>query len=261
MQEGLIIKNLSYGVYNDFNLTLKKNKFVSIVGVNNSGKTTLFKLITGIIPTTNVINCYGISLNRNNVNNYIRQLGLVFNVNNNVFLFDNVLDELSYPLKNLGYSNSYITRSISRILNLFSLDIKDKKISELSLYEKQCLLFCLALIHKPKVLIIDDIFDNMEKNEVNKIIDILKSIKKLNMIINFSSNLEWCNDSDYIYILDNGNIALEGSYKDIIKEYKLLIKVGIELPFVVNLSNKLKEEGIIKKDYINLEDLVNDVWG
>lgn len=261
MQDGLIIKNLNYGVYKDFNLIVKNNKLVSIIGSNNSGKSTLFNLISGIIPTTNIFNCYGIDLNRTNVNRYIRQLGLVFNVNESVFLFDKVYDELSYPLKNLGYSKNYIIRSISRILNLFGLDIKDKRINELSLYERQCLLFCLALIHNPKVLIIDDVFNNMNKNEANKIIMILKSIKKLNMIINFSSSLEFGNNSEYIYILDNGDIKLEGTYKEVIKESNTLVKLGIELPFVVNLSNKLKEEGIVKKDYFDLEDLVSDVWG
>lgn len=260
MQESLVIKNLNYGVFKDFDLIIKNNKFVSIIGSNNSGKTTLFKLISCIIPTTNVIRCCGIDLNRKNVNNYIRQLGLVFPVKANVFLHDTVFDELSYPLKNLGYSKDYINRSISRILNLFKLDIKDKKINDLTKREKQLLLFCLALIHNPKVLIIDDVFNYMNKADAEKIISILKGIKKLNTIINLSTNLEYANESDYIYILNDGKIKIEGSYQDIVKESSLLIKLGIELPFVIKLSSKLKEEGVTQKDYAELEELVNDVW-
>lgn len=259
MNKTLNINNLNYRMYENFNLTIDGKQFVSIIGSNNSGKSTLYRLVSGIIPTNNVINCCGINLNRENINNYIKQLGLVFTVNDNYFLFDNVCDELSYPLKNLGYSKNYIVRSISKILNLFSLDIKDKKIDELSKYEKQCLLFCLALIHNPKVLIIDDVFNYMDKKDIKNIIDILKKTKNL-CIINFTSNFKYCDECDYIYVLDNGQIKLEGNYEDILKQTNILIKLGIELPFVVKLSNKLKEEGIVKKDYCNLEELVKDVW-
>lgn len=260
MTKILTINNLNYWMYNDFNLSIESERFISIIGTNNSGKSTLFRLISGIVPTTNVINCCGIDLNRQNVNNYIRQLGLVFVTNKNCFLFDNVYDELCYPLKNLGYSENYIIRSISKILNLFSLDIKDKKIDELSKYEKQCLLFCLALIHNPKVLLIDDVFNYMSEKEVKRIIGILKGIKKLT-IINFSSSFIYCDECDYLYILDNGEIKLEGSYKEMLKEVNTLIKLGIELPFTIKLSNRLQEEGLTKKEYLNLEELVNDIWG
>ena len=259
MQDIIIINDLNYRSFENFYLNISNNKFISIIGANNSGKTTLFKLISGIIPTTNVITCNNILLNRNNVNKYIKQLGLVYPLRKDSFLFDNVYDELVYPLKNLGYTNFYIKKQVNRILKLFSLDIKEKKIKDLSNYEKQVLIFCLALIHNPKVLLIDDVFCYMNDSEKNKIINILKSIKKLT-IINFSSSFNNCDVSDYIYILDNGKIITEGKYYNILNESKTLIKLGIEIPFVVNLSNKLKEEGISNKEYFKLEDLVNNVW-
>lgn len=259
MEAVLHINDLNYQVFKDFDLAINDYKMVSIIGSNNSGKSTLFKVISGVIPTTSVVRCLGIDLNRQNVNKYIKQLGIVYPLQEYAFLFDTVYDELSYPLKNLGYSKIYVNRQINKVLNLFSLDIKDKKINELTVEEKQLLIFCLALIHNPKVLLIDDVFSYMNETDSKKIITILKGIKKI-AIINFSSNLDNYKENDYIYVLDNGKIKLEGKYQNVLKEDNILKKIGLEIPFTINLSNKLKEVGIINSDYDNLEELVNEVW-
>jgi len=259
MKEILLINDLTYNQYHNFNLKINSEKFVSIIGSNMSGKTTLFKLITGIIPTYDVVICNEISLNPRDVNKYIRQLGVVMPIKSESFLFETVNEEMRYPLENLGYSNLYIERRINKVLNLFSLDIKDKKISELDCYEKQILLFCISLLHKPKVLLIDDVFSFINKDLSIKIISVLKKIKNLT-VINFSSNLNYLNYSDYVYVIDDGNIILEGLPDDILKEDAILKKIGIEIPFVVNLSNKLKDMNLSNKNYDNLEVLVNEVW-
>lgn len=259
MREILQINNLNYQKYHEFNLTINNEKFISIIGSNKCGKTTLLKVISGIIPTSDVVKCNNIALNRNDVNNYIKQLGIVFPVKKESFLFENVYDEMSYPLKNLGYCNSYIKRQINKILDLFSLNIKDKKISELSVNEQQQLLFCISLLHKPKVLLIDDVFSFLDTKTSTKIINILKGIKSLT-IINFASNLNHIHDSDYIYIIEDGKLKLEGTAEFIMSDIKTLTRLGLEIPFTINLINKFKELGLIKKDYDKLEDLVNEVW-
>lgn len=259
MDEILQINNLNYQQYTNFSMSIKKEKFISIIGSNNSGKTTLFKIISGVIPTNSVVTCDEIDLCRQNVNDYIKQLGIVFKCQKDSFLFTTVYEEMSYPLKNLGYCESYIKRRINKVLSLFSLEIKDKRISELTNYERQVLLFCIALLHQPRLLLIDNVFSFMNKNEALMIIKVLKSIKKLS-IINFTSNLEFINQSDYIYLLENGEIVLEGSYQDLLKEDKLLMKFGIEIPFVINLSIKLKEKGLIDDFYNNLDELVDEIW-
>ena len=53
---------------------------------------------------------------------------------------------------------------------------------------------------------------------------------------------------------------MEGTANNVMKETKSLIKLGLEIPFVISLSNKLKDLRLIKKDYNKLEDLVNEVW-
>lgn len=259
MKEVLKITNLNYQQYHNFSLCLNNERFISIIGPNMCGKTTLLKIISCIIPTENMVSCNGIVLNKKNINQYIKRLGIVLAPSKESFLFETVYEEMSYPLKNLAYRQSYIDKQIDYILKLLELDIKDKQIKELSNYEKQTLLIAISLLHKPKLLLIDDIFSYMEDANIKKIVKILKSINNLTTVY-FSSNLNLVNESDYIYILNNGEIYMEGNSQNISNHYDNLIDIGLEIPFINKLSIDLKKQELIKKDYSNLEDLVNNLW-
>ena len=63
----LEINNLSYKDFNNINLKFKDKTYYSVIGSNNSGKTTLFKLISGIIPSSNHICCNDIDLNKRSI--------------------------------------------------------------------------------------------------------------------------------------------------------------------------------------------------
>ena len=122
------IKNLTYKVndnyfFNNFNLEIEEKKFISIIAPNRSGKTMLTKIISAIIPTYED-NCIldGIILSKETVLNYITKIGVASNEFNSPFLFSSVREELSYPLENLGYSESKIDRIISKISEEFDIE-------------------------------------------------------------------------------------------------------------------------------------------
>ena len=72
------IKNLNYLDFHDFNLNIKRNTYTSIVGRIKSGKTTLVKIISGIISTNNVCMCNNVTLTNDNPFEYLKNLGVVF---------------------------------------------------------------------------------------------------------------------------------------------------------------------------------------
>ena len=152
------IKNLNYDYFENINLVFNKKCFYSVVGSNNSGKTTLFKLISGLIITNNSIVCNGIYLNRDNLNNYIQNIGIVERVNKDSFIYQKVLDEMRFPLYNLGYSKKSIDDRINKVLEEFNMNsIKNQNINDLNYYEKTKLLIMLSLLHKPSVLLLDNV--------------------------------------------------------------------------------------------------------
>ena len=79
--------NLSYRDFKDINLAFYSGKFYSIVGASNSGKTTLFKLLSSLIPTNNMVCCNDCLLNKDNCYEYLVNIGISERVSNHSFIY------------------------------------------------------------------------------------------------------------------------------------------------------------------------------
>ena len=257
----LEITDLEYKDFSNINLSFKDKTYYTIVGPNNSGKTTLFRLITGIIPTTNCISCNDTLLNRKEVNDYITNLGIVERVNRDSFITKRVIDEMMYPLTNLGYSKHYSLERINEVLELFNKkDILDKRINELNHYDQQLLLIMISLLHKPSVLLLDNVLCVFKKDYRLEIISILKRLVKDGLTIISFTNLEEAYYSDKIILLDKYKVI--GKYKpsDIYNNESIFTEHNLEIPFIVDLSLKLKMYNLIDKEYSNMKEMVDDIW-
>ncbi len=258
----LEINDLSYKDFSNINLSFRDKTYYSIIGSNNSGKTTLFRLISGIIPSNDCIYCRGIPLNKRNITKYITNFGIVERVNKNSFIFRRVIDEMKYPLNNLGYSNNKSLTRIKEVLELFNKDDwLDKDINELDYYDKELLLIMISLLHKPSVLLLDSVLELFPKSIYENINNVFKKLVNDGMtIINFTNSLEVAYDSDKIVLLDHNKILGKYLPKDIYNDDKLFYEHNLEIPFIVDLSIKLKMYDIVNKDYSNMKEMVDDIW-
>ncbi len=247
----LSINNLNYkNLYNDFNLEIPKNNFITILGTNRSGKTILTKIISGIIPTTDTCILDNISLNKNTVLTYLTKLGVVSNDFNQEFLFKKVKEELAYPLLNLGYPEAKLNKRIKDISKYFEIeDLLNKNIEDLSISKRKLLLIIISIIHEPRLVVLDDAFLEMNKSDKYFMINKLNNLKKKGLtILNLTSDIETTITSDKIYILDNFNLE---DYKE---------DSRFKESFIIQLSNKLKELEVTSQTYFNMEDLVGALW-
>ena len=258
----LKVNNLNYNDFHDINLSFNSGNFYTFIGGNNSGKTTLFRILSSLIMTNNTINCNNILLNSKNRYLYLKNIGIVERINKYSFNFKTVKDELMYPLINLGLFKLDILKRIRVLLDFFVVSyLLNKKVNDLNIYEKQELLIIISLLHFPKVLIMDDVLSIFNSSLRKKIIEKLNILKKNNMvIINFSSNLDDLENTDKIILLNNFKVIKEIDYMDIYDNDKLLYDNNIEIPFIVDLSIKLKMYNVINKNYINLKKMVDDIW-
>ncbi len=251
------IKNLNYKNFENFNFEINQGDFVSIIAPNHSGKTMLTKIILGIYPTSDICILDKTKLNEKEVLNYIKKIGVATNEFNQEFLFKKVKDELAYPLLNLGYPEHKINKQITKISKYFKIEkILNKDINTLNSSTKKKLLIILALIHDPKLLILDSILDELNKNDLEFMLNKLEGLNKQKLtIINFTNNLETISKSNTLYTLDNFKL-------DNIKEldYNTLKEKGIIIPFPVELSMKLKYFKKLDKIYFNLDELKGALW-
>lgn len=250
-------------IFSDFSLEIKRGDFVSIIGPNSSGKSTLIKILTGILPASGFIIIDGYALNKDTLKEIRRKMGIVFSDPNYHFVGETVMDDLAFSLENLQYSREEITNSINNIANIFKIkNILENDPNKLSNSDKQKVAIAGALIHNPRMLLLDDAFHELTPLSKEKIFSVLKEYQKeYGLTIIMSTNaIEDALYSDRTIVLDQGKIYLDGKTKDILLKEKELNCLGLKKPFMVDLSLKLKLYDLIDKAYFNMEELVDDLW-
>lgn len=268
MDKILVVNNLdfSYGdhhIFDDITFYLEINTINYVIGSNNSGKTTLIKLISGVLPSFNCIKIDNVILNKSNVNKYLKSMGVALFENTNNFLFESVFNEMAFPLENLNLSKDKIIARIDEVLESFNMvNIKDKCINELTSLEKNKLLIGLAILHKPKVLLLDNPYIGLNKKECNVINKLLKLIcKKEKITILVTTNdLENILDGNKVIVLGNGTVYLEGTVLDVLKQDNKLTRLGICIPTMIDLSVKLSEYNLLTKIILNTDRMVDTLW-
>ncbi|MBE6140793.1 MAG: hypothetical protein E7172_04590 [Firmicutes bacterium] len=87
----------------------------------------------------------------------------------------------------------------------------------------------------------------------------LMNLKKIKYI-NITPDIEKIIQGDYIYVCNGCEVILEGNKEKILQEEKILNQHGFGIPFIVELSSKLKLYNVIDKIYYDVKELVNDLW-
>ena len=109
-----------------------------------------------------------------------------------------------------------------------------------------------------KTIGFNDCLRKFRENEKKAIINLLKT-RGVNFI-NITSNMEEVLLSDYLVVYYDYNIAIEGKTLDVLKEEKILKRLGFSLPFTFDLSLQLKLYNTIDETETDLEKLVNKIW-
>ena len=255
MESVLRVENLKYkDILKDVTFSLEEKTFNILVGPNGSGKTTLVNAIRGLIKYEGNIFLLNEIINEE----LYRQIG--FFTDENIVLEDNLINELIFALKNLGYDEE---KAKKRIFNLTKkLDIIDllfKTKDQLTNCEKTFVSFVFSIIHEPKILIVDNDLENLNLNYKTKILNYIRSQKKITILF-ITNNSEYFNQTDNLLFFSNGEIVLNCKFDELVKKEKNLLKCGSNLPFSVELSNKLIAYELINKIELDIEKMVNEIW-
>lgn len=257
------INYCEHEVLKNINIKLKAGKINAIVGKSGSGKTTLLELITGILkPTTGKVLIDEKEID--NLNNAF-DIGYV-SQDNNQFLQKTVKEELEMLLKLYNYKLKEKKKRINDSLIMVGLNEKylNLNINNLSSGEKKKLALASALILNPSILIIDEPvigLDRKTKEELKKIFRILKT-RYNKTIIFVSNNLDFVLEvADYVYVLYDKEIVLEGKKIDVLSKTDILKKYGIIGPNITSFESLVLTKKQIKIGYrYEINDLIKDIY-
>ncbi|MDF9867788.1 energy-coupling factor transport system ATP-binding protein [Bacilli bacterium PM5-3] len=251
--------NVREQVLKDVSLEIKKNSHTCILGHNGSGKSTLAKLLVGLdFCESGEIEIDGIKLNENNVHEIRDLVGIVFQNPDNQFIGATVQDDIAFGLEN----HCIPTEDMPKIIDEFASKVGMKEYlshepTRLSGGQKQRVAIAGILAMNPKIMIFDEatsMLDPAGVIEVNESIDNL-NIGKDRTIISITHDIDYALKTDYVIVLDKGEVLFEGKPKEIFKNSKKLVEIGLDIPFALKISNKLKEDGIKIDDCLSIKEL------
>ncbi|WP_251717473.1 energy-coupling factor ABC transporter ATP-binding protein [Lactobacillus agrestimuris] len=249
-------------VLKDINLDIKKGSWTSIVGHNGSGKSTVTRLINGLLtpddnPDTKIIVDNEV-LTEKTVWDIRDKVGMVFQNPDNQFVGATVADDVAFGLENRGVAHDEMVERVNQALQWVGMEkYANSEPSNLSGGQKQRVAIAGILAIKPKIIILDEATAMLDPNGRNSILRLVKRMKEKNnlTVISITHDVdEAIIEADQVVVLNDGKILMQDNPINVFKNSNLIHKIGLELPFVFELKQKLAENSIDIPSEINTKE-------
>ncbi|MGF7016040.1 energy-coupling factor ABC transporter ATP-binding protein [Ornithinibacillus bavariensis] len=252
-------------VLDDVSFTIYKDEWVAIIGHNGSGKSTIAKLMNGLLfPQKGEIIINGIPVNEQTVWDVRKQVGMVFQNPDNQFVGTTVQDDVAFGMENRGFAREEMVNSINEVLQAVRMD--EYLLTEphrLSGGQKQRVAIASVLAINPEVLILDEATAMLDPKGRKEIMRTVSEIQEKNEIslITITHDLEEVVQAERVIVMNSGKVWAEATPRDIFKQKDDLRKIGLDVPFVAVLADELKQLDImIKNEPLNHDELLEELW-
>ena len=255
MEELLEVRQLDYkDLFHEMDFVLHKNRLITISGANNCGKTTLLRILSDKYEKENTIFINHIDITEYSKEEYDNLIQGVF-PNHNYFHGKRVLDALCLETEPINMNQ------IEFLLEELKLK-KEKEINKLNEKEKLKLQIACAILKAKELVIIDQIEEVLDENEIITLFQLFKKcVKKYKLSFLISiMNLNYSLYSDELMIIHLNKVVLQGNPIEVLEKDNMINKSGLEIPFMIDLSVKLKDYELIDKVELNKDSLVDSLW-
>ena len=251
------------------NLTVEEEEYISVLGHNGSGKSTLAKLLNLIlIPTSGKIFVDGKDVSDENLSDdevfeVRKKIGMVFQNPDNQIVATVVEEDVAFGAENLGLPREEIRRRVVNALNVVGMqDYSRHAPHKLSGGQKQRVAIAGIIAMKPRVIIFDEstaMLDPIGRKSVIEIMEKLNREEKIT-VINITHYMEEAARADRVIVINDGEMILDGSAKEVFSQVELLHKIGLESPQSTELVKVLKSEGLDVDVYaLSEEECINTI--
>jgi ABC-2 type transport system ATP-binding protein len=202
---------------NDLNLDIPQGQFFAFLGPNGAGKTTTIKLLAGLLkPTTGraVIGGYDIQLDP------VEARKIISYVPDMPFLYDK-LEPMEFMLfvgQLYGMERGELVRASEELFDIFGLDeVRARPIEDLSLGTRQRLVIASALLHRPKVIIIDEPMVGFDPRSARIVKNVLKERSRAGATVFLSTHILHIAEelADQVGILNRGKLIAVGTIDEL----------------------------------------------
>ena len=229
----------------DVNLRISEAETVAIVGENGAGKTTLVKHITGLLkPTKGSVMVDGEDTRQKTTAELSRKVGIAFQNPDHQLFSESVEEEVSFGLRNFGFSQELIQKRVGWALSFFGLE-EYRKSSPLTLSggEKKRLTLACVLSWNPEVVVLDEPTvgqDAIQKEKLSEITKMLRSTGKTMIIVSHDIEFIWPLQPRLV-VMSGGSVVADGPAAEVMLNTLVLNRARVSQPQLVRFHQSLED--------------------
>ena len=231
-------------IYEKLNLELLKGEKIALIGSNGAGKSTMMKLMTGLIkPNDGEITLKGIAVHNSKPEQLSKYVSMVYQNPEDMFIKDSVEADIAYAMQVRGVKNwQEKTANLLERFRLTELKNRDGRLLSGGQMRRASLAIGVAL--DPEILLLDEPTANLDiatRKEIMKTLKDMADVTDTVMIATHDMQLvsEW---AERIIVLYQGKVVADGSRNEIFGNKEIVDMVGIRTPEIFSMGKELHKD-------------------
>ena len=218
-----VVENLSF--------TIQDGESVGLIGANGAGKSTIMKLLLGLLSGKGQILVDGLAVNKQNLPAIRQKIGFVLQDSDNQMFMPTVYEDMIFGPRNYGLSKEETERRVDAVLNRLALvELKHRYNHKISGGEKRMAAIATILTMEPETILMDEPSTALDPVNRRTVINTINTLPQTKLIA--SHDLDMILDTcQRVILLSWGKIVADGPAERILRDQALLEANRMELPF------------------------------
>lgn len=242
---------------------VKQGEWLSIVGHNGSGKSTVVRLIDGLLEAeSGEIYVDGKQLTRETIWEIRSKIGIVFQNPDNQFVGATVEDDVAFGLENQGIPREEMLQRVEKAIEQVGmLEFKDREPSRLSGGQKQRVAIAGIIALRPTIIILDEATSMLDPEGREDLMAVMRELqKKFQLtIISITHDLTEIALSDRTLVFQKGKLESSMTPRELFSRNDLN-EIGLDKPFSKQVQEFLSSHFPLKQDYLTESELLDQLW-
>ena len=220
-------------VLNGMSFSIAEGETVGIIGANGAGKSSLLKVLLGLLPHEGEVLVNGIPVCKQNLPEIRRILGFVLQNSDNQMFMPTVYDDMMFGLLNYGMSKREANERVDAVLEQLDLGkLKSKYNHKISGGEKRMAAIATVLAMEPEIIVMDEPSVSLDPYNRRSVINVINSLSQTKIIASHDLDMimETCKR---VILIADGHVIASGSTEEILSNKELLENNRLELPISI----------------------------